>query len=89
MSSGLEPSLTVYDRRVLMAVPGGDTDTWLRDGTIGRTTWQIAEALDTLDVADLSRTLHGLEHLGYVTRKKSRKRGREVWWRTQRGDAAL
>jgi hypothetical protein len=88
--SALEPSLTVYDRRVLMAVPeGGDPEKRLRKGGPARTVWEIGEALGTLFVSDVWATLSGLEHLGYIASAKSRERGHMVWWRTQRGDDAL
>jgi hypothetical protein len=86
---GLGPSLTVYDRRVLMAVPPS-TEAIEHGGTnVGRTVWQIAEALETVEVAGLAQILRGLERFGYVASRKGRKRGRVVWWRTARGDEAL
>lgn len=88
--SALEPKLTVYDRRVLLAVPeGGDVEKRLREGGPSRTAWQIAEALETFDVDDVASMLRSLEHFRYVASTFSRGRGRTVWWRTQRGDEVL
>jgi hypothetical protein len=90
VSTSLEPSLTVYDRRVLVAVPeGGDLEKRLREGGPARTLWQIAEALNTVEVAGLAQVLRGLERFGYVASSSRHRGGRTVWWRTQRGDEAL
>jgi hypothetical protein len=75
--SSLGPSLTAYDRRVLMAAR------WQR------TAWEIAEALDQPSVDLVLEVLERLGHLGCVASRKSQSRGRMVWWRTQRGDEAL
>lgn len=80
--SALEPSLTVYDRRVLMAVLDGD-------GIRPRTIWEIAEALNTVELTGLGQVLHGLERFGYVVCVRNAKRARMVWQRTQRGDDVL
>jgi hypothetical protein len=80
--SALEPKLTVYDRRVLMAVLDGD-------GIRPRTIWEIAEALNTVELTGLGHVLRGLEHFGYVVCVRNAKRARMVWRRTQRGDGVL
>jgi hypothetical protein len=81
--SALEPSLTAYDRRVLLAVPeGGDVERRLREDGPSRTVWQVAEALNTVEVAGLAQVLRGLERFGYVTSSKRHRGGRTVWWRT-------
>jgi hypothetical protein len=87
MIEPLEPSLTVYDREVLAQVPrGGDWEARLREGGPERSLWQVAEALDTIELVGLAQVLLGLERFGYVT---SLRRSRTVWWRTERGDEAV
>ena len=88
MAGPLEPSLTVYDRKVLGQVPrGGDREMRLRQGGHERTLWQVAEALDTIELAELGQILLGLERFGYVT--SLRRGSRWVWWRTERGDGEV
>jgi hypothetical protein len=86
----LEPCLTKADKAVLAAVTACGPDEWAkRELGMAATVWQIAETLDTNDLADLGRTLNGLQHLGYVCRAHSRARKRWVYWRTRKGDEVL
>jgi hypothetical protein len=86
----LTPSLTEYDKRVLAAVPACGEKEWFgREGTELSSVWEMAEAMDDLDVKGLWVELLALEHVGYVTQARSKSRGRVVWWRTRRGDEAL
>lgn len=83
----LEPGLTKGDKRVLAAITACGPDDWAkRELGMAATIWQVAETLDTQDLADLRRTLNGLEHLGYITWARSASRKRRVYWRTAKGD---
>jgi hypothetical protein len=86
----LEPKLTKADRRILAAIPeGGDDEYRFREIDEAVTVWQIAEAIDSIDLVDLRRTLSGLDHLGYIRSSTSKSRKREVHWRTRKGDGAV
>jgi hypothetical protein len=88
--SALEPKLTAFDRRVLAVVsPHGEDKR--RERKVGEAVsiWEIAEALDTLDLHELQCILNGFCHLGYAQSSMSVSRKRIVWWRTRRGDEAL
>jgi hypothetical protein len=85
----LEPGLAKMDKRVLAAIPEcGEIEQRLRKGGEAVTVWQVGEALDTLDLVDLRRTLNGLEHLGYVEGAGVLP-ARRVYWRTRKGDEVL
>lgn len=86
----LEPGLTKEDKRVLAAIPECGNDSWRRrEAHEAVTIWQIAEILNTEDLADLRRTLRGLAHLEYVFSADSKARKRRVYWRTRKGDEVL
>jgi hypothetical protein len=86
----LEPGLTKADKRVLAAVsPCGDDEWRFRELGEAVTVWQIAEALNTIDIQDVVLTLRGLAHLGYVCWLPSESRKRDVYWRTLKGDEAV
>lgn len=87
----LEPGLTKADQRVLAAVPAcGSGDEYRKRGTGETVTmWQVAEALDTIEIHDLVLTLNGLEHLGYVRKALSKSRKQRVFWRTPKGDKGV
>lgn len=88
--AALEPALMKADLKVLRAVPASYGDELHERGvTLQATGWQIAEVLDTLDLPGVLMTLNGLEALGYVRCAPSLSRGRNVWWRTVKGDQAL
>lgn len=90
VSKTLEPTLTREDRRVLAAVPPGNTEAIVRGGdNAPRTLWQIGERLDARDLDDLAATLRGLEHLGYVAIMIPAHGGGPVLYRTVKGDEAL
>jgi hypothetical protein len=86
--SAVRTPLTYYGgkqkmARVSMVLPvyGGISETV--------TLWQIAEALDTVDLDDVCLTLNGLERFGYVWSAPSESRSRRVYWRTPKGDEAV
>jgi hypothetical protein len=89
----LEPALTSYDRRVLTAVPAsGDDREWVtrvRQVDETATVWEIGQALNMLDLSEVTTILWSLQYLGYVRSAPSKSRKREVWWRTFKGDEAL
>jgi hypothetical protein len=78
------------DKAVLAAITECGPDEW-RDRKIDETVtiWQVGEALDTIDLHDVYRTMLGLEHLGYITWSRSLSRNRRVYWRTRKGDEVL
>jgi hypothetical protein len=90
MSTGtLEPRLTKADLRVLSVIPACGPDEWRRGISETATLWQITEALDTTDLADVGLTLNGLERLDYVWSGRCKSRKRTVSWRTPKGDEAV
>lgn len=75
----LTPKLTPWDQRVLSKL-----DVWeIGDGPrpVFRDAWEIARELDTVDVADVIRTLDGLVHFGYAYTRGIRGRRKRQWVR--------
>ncbi|MCL2768819.1 MAG: hypothetical protein FWD42_01745, partial [Solirubrobacterales bacterium] len=64
----LEPTLTVLDRRVLSACPPYFIDGYLNSGEPGRNIWQLGEALEMINLSDLTSILAGLARFDYVWR---------------------
>jgi len=90
VSDALEPTLDEASLAVLLAVPEcGEGNPWRRRETHEvASLWQVAEAVDSTDLADVKLTLNGLMHLEYIVRSESRSRKRDVWWRLPKGDKA-
>lgn len=90
----LEPNLTNSDMTILRALPPWNSPwepDYTRDHPIN--IWQLGERLNTLDLADLHRTLNGLEHLDLAYECPARRAAGRVWpqrWmRTDKGDKAV
>jgi hypothetical protein len=75
---------------MLRVIPACGPDEFRKRGISEAVTlWQVAEALDTVDLDGVRLTLAGLQHLGYVLSAPSKSRKRMVFWRTPKGDGAV